>query len=349
MLDPADLADRGGAVVGLVEDADCRAPQQPGRRPRRGRQLRAAGDGERAVPPAGGREIGAGMVAADQHRAPEAATAREAVDPGHRVAVLVVARRHTRHRVVEVPGALAVHGHVGGLDPQEPQPRGQHDPGEPHPAGRRIEQLVAAREPNSLARGCQELEPDHVVAEGAVAVMVLPVHVCGDRAADRDVPGTRRDRHEEAHRDEQLHELLDAHPGVDRRLARLLVDLPDGGQQRHREHAAAGVLRGVAVAAAEPARQRAARTGARERLGDVIRCAGLHDLRPARRGPAPAGQQPLVRLVRSAGLELSGGSRHPNRTPRSRSRRARAASGRRARGPRATPRGPARGASRSGG
>ena len=59
-----------------------------------------------------------------------------------------------------------------------------------------------------------------------------------------------------------------------------------------------GVLRRVAVAATQPARERAARAGLRQRRGDRLDGGRLDDLGAARAGAPPAREQTLPRLGR---------------------------------------------------
>ena len=96
----------------------------------------------------------------------------------------------------------------------------------------------------------EERDRQHLVAERAVAVVALAVDVAGDRAAHGDEPGPRRDR-EPAARDQPLHEVLEARAGAGGDDAALEVGGDDPGQRGGVEHEAAGVLRRVAVRAAE--------------------------------------------------------------------------------------------------
>ncbi len=121
-----------------------------------------------------------------------------------------------------------------------------------------------------LAVGDQQVEPGHVPGEAARPVMVLAVHVGGDRAADRDLPGARRDRHEPAERQRRGHQLLQAHPGLAGDQPGLRVEAGDAAQPGGPDDQAAAVLRRVVVAAAQAA-------------GDHARGAGR---RPAGRRPA---------------------------------------------------------------
>ncbi len=84
--------------------------------------------------------------------------------------------------------------------------------------------------------------------------MVLAVHVGGDRPADRDLPGAGQDRHPKSQRQQGPHQGVQADPRLDghRRRLRLGVDVQDAVQLGQVERRAAGILRRVAVAAAQP-------------------------------------------------------------------------------------------------
>ena len=128
-----------------------------------------------------------------------------------------------------------------------------------------------------------------VVGDAAVDVVVLPVDVGGERAADGDEPRARGDRHEEAERQHEPHEGVEADAGGDADGAARNVDVDHIGERQTVEHRAAGVLRGVAVAPAEPARDDPALTCVREQVVDLA-VAGHRDDgggARARCGPIP--------------------------------------------------------------
>lgn len=54
-----------------------------------------------------------------------------------------------------------------------------------------------------------------MVAEAALAVVVLAVDVVGDGAADRHLTSARQHRDPQAERQCGLHQLVEAHPAVD--------------------------------------------------------------------------------------------------------------------------------------
>ena len=57
-----------------------------------------------------------------------------------------------------------------------------------------------------LAVGHQQVEGAHVVAEAALGVVVLAVHVGGDRTADGHLAGARQHRHPEPEWQQRAHQ-----------------------------------------------------------------------------------------------------------------------------------------------
>ncbi len=193
--DPAPLVPGRLAEPELVEGPDRQAVEQPGRHPRRGRQPLARG--RRPAPARGGvrpagRSSSGGVVAPGQHRPAEGPAPGQAVDPGHRVAVAVVARLHAGQGVVEVGGPFGVDPDARRLDRGEPQRGRGHDPGQAHPAGGGPEQVPAfgvvgvalGVEVEPSGRGGQRQRRD-VLGEAPVPMVVLAVDVGGDGAARR--------------------------------------------------------------------------------------------------------------------------------------------------------------------
>ena len=157
------------------------------------------------------------MAATDQHGAAEAAAAREAVDPGDRIAVALVLLVHERHQLVEVGAALRVGPDAAGLDRQQLQGRLGDDAREAEAARGRPElvgSVVGCQAEVLAGRGAQ-LHGQDVVAEAAVAVVVLAVDVAGDRSADGDVARAGRDRHEPSEGHDQSHQRVEVEAGVD--------------------------------------------------------------------------------------------------------------------------------------
>ena len=89
-----------------------------------------------------------------------------------------------------------------------------------------------------------------MVAEAALGVVVLAVHVGGDRAADGHLPGAGQHRNPQPERQQRLHQGVDADAGLHahRRRVALGVDLQDLVETGQVQGGAAGVLGGVAVA-----------------------------------------------------------------------------------------------------
>ena len=111
--------------------------------------------------------------------------------------------------------------------------------------------------------------------------MVLPVHVGCERAADGDEPRARGHGHEEAERQDETHEGVEADPRGDADRAACDVDVDHVGERQAVEHRPAGVLRSIAVAPTEPASDDPALTGVCEQVVDPA-VAG-HARRPRRR------------------------------------------------------------------
>ena len=286
------------AVPGLVEQSDREPGEEARWNPRWGAERVGGGLPHDAASLRRGQLGGGRVISPGEHGAPQPAAPGEAVDPGHRVAVAVVALVHPREQVVEVAGALEVDQHLAAGDGQQPQRRVEHDAGQPHPAGGRLERvrLVRARDRQQLARRRQQREREHVGAEAAVAVVVLAVDVAGDRAPDRHVAGPRRDRGEEAERQRRLREPRDRQAGADPEDAARQVDVVDAAEAVRRQHVAAGVLCRVAVAATEPAGDRSAGAGPPHQSAELRPLRGRVHGRPGGRGQPPAGQQPKVAL-----------------------------------------------------
>ena len=73
------------------------------------------------------------------------------------------------------------------------------------------DELVTVRTSPSGSRICSDR---HVTGEAASYVVVLAVHVRGDRAADGHLPGSGRNRHEPPGGQPGDHELLQADAGL---------------------------------------------------------------------------------------------------------------------------------------
>ena len=144
-----------------------------------------------------------------------------------------------------------------------------------------------------LAVGGQQVHRADVVAEAARAVVVLAVDVAGDRAADGDLAGAGQHRHPQPERQRGPHQLVEVHAGVDVDEPGVGVHRVDLVQRGHVDDQAAAVLRVVAVGAAQPAGDHAARAAVgrlRDRLGDHLGVGVDSTCATRRRGAAPAGQ-----------------------------------------------------------
>ena len=152
-----------------------------------------------------GRQVGEpGLVAPGEHRPAHVLAPGHGVEPGDRVGVVLVAVGH-----------LAASGRRGrcssvGVDQRSRRSRpaaGRWSRSAPRRSGpsRRWWPRTAARLPvrgerAHLAVGHQQVEGAYVVAETALGVVVLAVHVGGDGAADGDLPGAGQDRAPRARR-----------------------------------------------------------------------------------------------------------------------------------------------------
>ena len=187
-------------------------------------------------------------------------------------------------------------------------------PVSPMPADGGPEQLglgaVRGQRADGAVRGDQ-VHRQHVVAEAALGVVVLAVDVRADRAADRDLPGSRQHRHPPAERQGGPHERVQADAAVDDRDTRVGVDGGRAGEPGHLEHEAARVLCRVAVGAAETAGDHPARAGARDRGHHVVGRAGDGDVREGRGGTP----QPCRLAVEVGVLDIASQATRPPLAP----------------------------------
>ena len=221
-----------------------------------------------------GRQVGEPcLVAPGQHRPAQVPAPGHRVEPGDRVEVVLIAFGHPGHQVLDVAAPVGVDQEVRGLGPLQRDRGAQHGTGQTHAADGGPEQLcgLALRSQRAdLAVGHQQIEGDHMVAEAALSVMVLAVHVGGDRPADRDLAGARQHRNPQTEGQHRPHQQIKADPGLHGHGGRL-ADGVEGQDPVHPGQihgGAAGVLGGVAVAAAESARHHSAAVcGAQSRNG----------------------------------------------------------------------------------
>ena len=107
--------------------------------------------------------------------------------------------------------------------------------GQAHAADGGPEQLglgAVRRQRADLAVRRRQVDRQDVVAEAALGVVVLAVHVGADRAADRDLAGARQHRHPPAERQGGAHQGVEADPAVDDRDAGVGVDRGRSGRGR---------------------------------------------------------------------------------------------------------------------
>ena len=183
--------------------------------------VNASGSAAGRVP--GAEVVERGVIAEREHGATEAGAARHEVDPRHRVPVVVVAGsiRSSRRRDWSIRSVIDQA--PTRLDREHPERRVDDDAGEAHPADRRPPQLrigvVGDRRARRPSASSSVIARD-MAPEGAVGVVVLAVDVAGDRAADGDEPGPRRDRDEPAARHEMPQQLVEADTATDGDRAR---------------------------------------------------------------------------------------------------------------------------------
>ena len=125
-----------------------------------------------------------------------------------------------------------------------------------------------------------------VPVEREEAVLVL-----ADGPTDGDVAGARGDRNEPAERYQPAHQVVEARAGERGDQPGLDVERGDPRDAGDIEDVAAGVLRGVAVAATEPSGDDPSRSGLVERLEQCFDRVGVMDFGARTRGAAPAGDQ----------------------------------------------------------
>ena len=89
-----------------------------------------------------------------------------------------------------------------------------------------------------------------MVAIAPVHVVVLAVHIGGNRSAHRDVAGAGGNGQEEAGRHEHTQDLIQAHPSPSRDRAAGGIQL-DPIKGRQLDHSAVFELSGIAIGAAE--------------------------------------------------------------------------------------------------
>jgi hypothetical protein len=152
------------------------------------------------------------------------------------------------------------------------------DPGEAHAADRGGKEfgIVARRDPAHAAVREQQLGPQHVVAEAAMPVVILPVHVGGDGATERGEGGARGGRRHEAARHESRDQVAEGDPGLGHQNAGARLERDQPVKSRRDDRRAAVVERGIAIAARAAERDDAGRNLAERESGVEFR----HAFRP---------------------------------------------------------------------
>src|SRR6185369_12954164 len=251
-----------GAEVELVERAQREVVHQ-----REGRR-----DGYRSrgsFPYGRGRCI---VVAGEEDTARGAVVARQAVEPGDDVLVLLLQRLRKREELGERAEAPLDLADPGSRDTHEADFRPRDEAREPEaPDGRAKELRVRAGTAlEARAIGAQQLEAWHVMAEGPCAMVVLAVDVVGDGAADRHEPRARRDRKEEAARQREGRDFREQHARLAAQRRGGRIERDEAIEVARAQDGAAVVEARIAIAAARAVRQdRAAIIGKRQSLRAV--------------------------------------------------------------------------------
>ena len=133
------------------------------------------------------------------YAASHARPAGEAVEPGNRVARLLM-RFEQLEALVESGGGLRAGDHHGTRDRDELQLGFENDSGQAHAAAGGPEQfrVVGRAAAHDFAVGQHQGQFTHMLTETAVPVMVLAMDVRRDRTADTDHGGARQNRQEPA-------------------------------------------------------------------------------------------------------------------------------------------------------
>jgi hypothetical protein len=163
----------------------------------------------------------------------------------------VPARRQVEKLGEPVEGdGLSRHPRPG--DAFEREFRPGDEAGQAEPGDRCGEQagILAAAAMLPRAVGAQQFEAEQMFAERAGAMMILAVHVVGDRAADRDVLRARADREEPAARHREREDVGEQHAGLAVQDAGTWIERDEAVEAARVQQRAAVVQAHVAVAAA---------------------------------------------------------------------------------------------------
>ena len=239
-----------------------------------------------------------GVFAQKQQGAPERSAAGETIQPCHRVGSGGAGLEALHHFLqMWCPQRALVDGRAG----DAPQIDGgiDDDAGQAHAAAGGVEQraVLGARTVPHRAIGLQQTQRVHMLAKGAVEMMILAVHIAGDGAAHADETSAWHHGQEPATGREAMQDGVETDTGsagqqtgvgVERKQVIQLAGLHDGARQR-----------AVAVAASQSA-------------GDAVeggRCAGVIRLSiqqepPQCRGRARGVQRGVGGGITSPGVNL---------------------------------------------
>src|SRR5207342_3199699 len=198
------------------------------------------------------------VIGAHEQPASQRCASRQAVDPGDRVLVVDGRCGGQRKEFGERSKADGFHLHPWTVDAPQADLRPGDHAGQSKPTDRCFEQAIriaaTAQDTGSIA--AKQFEAFDMVAEAAGGMVVLAVHVVGDRAADGDVAGARRDRHEPALRDHLFEDFAEQDTRFAAKFSRRRIEGDEAVQATRGKQGAAGVEATVAITAAVTVWQR---------------------------------------------------------------------------------------------
>ena len=175
--------------------------------------------------PLGNQLLGRGVLAAHHDASPHRIPLGEAVNPCHRIGP-TAGSFEAVHDFIEIGRPDGFLENVGGLDLPQPESGGKDDPAQPHAAHRHLEEfsILRRRAGNHRAVVAHYIHRKDVLAEGAIDMVILSVHIGGDGTAHRDQLSPRRDRQEPAPRHEDVQNFRQQHPRLAAKFARFIVE-----------------------------------------------------------------------------------------------------------------------------
>ena len=284
---------RDAPVIGLVEQVDADRVEREAGQVHRHRPLPRLGRGAGRIR---GRRL-RGLQDAAAHRG----AARHAVDPADAVAGGLPRLGQPGHEAVQVGHPALPHLDRGGGDPAQPEADMEDQAGQPDASDGGGEQVrpLGRGDADLLAGGQHQVEPQHMVAEAADAVVVLAVDVVGDGPADGGEGGSRRGRRQEAPGQESGEQVVEGDAGLAHQGAVVRVERNHAVQPLGQQDMATVVQGGVAVAPAQPAGQDAVVEPVLEHPHR-----GGSAFRPADGGFGPAGTAPAGQGHRLPGHDI---------------------------------------------